>query len=136
MNKSFTFHSVDWVNELPQLQRQLRDQGSKMKVYPTLTCKTPVSKKGKSYFKVCEDPTGFSSPKRILKNVEKNTHFVPQPLEMSWKIRDVITSHMYAKDWNKLPSNFRWLVSLVSRVCETSERQILGMAKKLENLTT
>lgn len=135
LNKSFTFHSVDWVDKLPHLQQQLRVQGSKMKVHPTMTCKKSVSKTLKSCFKVCEDPTGFSSPKHILKNVKKCTHFVPQPLEMSWRLKDVVTADLYEREWNKLPSNFRWLVSLVSRVCETSERQVLWMAKKLENLT-
>ncbi|KAK4294310.1 hypothetical protein Pmani_033052 [Petrolisthes manimaculis] len=133
LNKSFTFQCVDWVDKLPHLQEQLKVQGSKRKVHPATIWQKNVSG-AKKYFKMSEDPTNLSSPTHIIKNIKKGIYHVPQPLEMSWKISDII-EHWRTEDWYRLPANFRWLVSLVSRVCETSERHVLWMARKLESLT-
>lgn len=139
VNKSFTHYSVNWTENLDEIQKELKKRKSRIIVQPERVSISHNARKKKldsdnennfSVLSSSDDndrPGGRESTQTVFS--------IPQPLKHVWMLKHFRKKY-YKNTLGDLPSSFQWLVSLGSLVCETVESDILYYILQLDKITT
>ncbi|XP_053646588.1 TATA box-binding protein-associated factor RNA polymerase I subunit B isoform X2 [Cherax quadricarinatus] len=139
VNKSFTHYSVNWTENLDEIQKELKKRKSRIIVQPERVSISHNARKKKldsdnennfSVLSSSDDndrPGGRESTQTVFN--------IPQPLKHVWMLKHFRKKY-YKNTLGDLPSSFQWLVSLGSLVCETVESDILYYILQLDKITT
>lgn len=127
--ESFAKHNLNWVADMDYIVAEMHKCNSKTRLYLTKRMGNSKSTDVGDDFVL---PPGKNQARSENVQNTPEVMIVPHPQTHFWKV-SCIRNSTWKKISPSLPSSFRWLVDVGSKVCEAPERQILTLVVLIQN---